>query len=190
MCLPRSLRRHRLLCQWNAPDRERVPAVSQNAGKKSQKTASSGGCPCNTVPRLHTRNRIFVLTPTETALAETFEATSASFGGRLQAAREAKGLTVQGLSEKLGVQPETIEQWESDEDSPRSNRISMLAGLLNVSIIWLITGESNGTSNIEDSYDRPVAINDALGEIAQLKETLAGALEKLEQLETRLQDAN
>ncbi|WP_069300376.1 helix-turn-helix domain-containing protein [Neptunicoccus sediminis] len=130
------------------------------------------------------------MTPTETALAETFEATSASFGGRLQAAREAKGLTVQGLSEKLGVQPESIEAWESDEDSPRSNRLQMLAGLLNVSIVWLINGESNGTSHVEDAFDRPVAINDALGEIAQLKETLAAAVEKLDQLETRLQEAN
>ncbi|GGA14176.1 helix-turn-helix domain-containing protein [Neptunicoccus cionae] len=130
------------------------------------------------------------MTDTSTAPSETFESTAASFGGRLQAAREAKGLTVQGLSEKLGVQPESIEMWESEEDSPRSNRIQMLAGLLNVSIVWLINGESNGTSHIEDTFDRPVAINDALGEISQLKDTLSGALEKLEQLETRLQEAD
>nr|WP_325251369.1 helix-turn-helix transcriptional regulator [Amylibacter sp.] len=120
--------------------------------------------------------------------AETFQETAATFGGRLQAARETKGLTAQGLSEKLGVQPDTIEAWEQDEDSPRSNRIQMLAGLLNVSMVWLITGESNGTSNVEDTFDRSVAVNDALGEIAQLKETLSGALEKLSQLESRLQE--
>lgn len=122
--------------------------------------------------------------------AETFQETAATFGGRLQAARETKGLTAQGLSEKLGVQPETIETWERDEDMPRSNRVQMLAGLLNVSMVWLINGESNGTSNVEDTFDRSVGVNDALGEIAQLKDMLSTALEKLAQLETRLRDTD
>jgi len=62
----------------------------------------------------------------------------------------------------------------------------MLAGLLNVSIVWLISGESNGTDHVEQTYDNPAGVNDTLGEIAQLKETLTGALDKLDQLEQRL----
>ncbi|MDB9857421.1 helix-turn-helix domain-containing protein, partial [Amylibacter sp.] len=108
-------------------------------------------------------------------------------GNRLQAARKAKGLSEAALSEKLGVPLDAIEAWEADEREPRSNRIQMLAGLLNISIIWLITGNSNGTDHIEQTLDRPEGINDALGEITQLKETLSAALEKLENLETRLQ---
>jgi transcriptional regulator with XRE-family HTH domain len=115
-----------------------------------------------------------------------FEENAATFGGRLQAARMAKGLTQAGLGEKLGVDLSAIAAWENDDREPRANRIQMLAGMLNVSIIWLITGESNGTDNVEQTHDRPAGINDALGEISQLKETLAGALEKLENLEQRL----
>ncbi|MDA1237934.1 MAG: helix-turn-helix transcriptional regulator [Proteobacteria bacterium] len=117
-----------------------------------------------------------------------FNETVATFGDRLAAAREAKGLTVEGLSEKLGVDARTVEDWESDADEPRSNRIQMLAGLLNVSIVWLISGESSGTSHVADTYARPTGVNDALGEISQLKATLSGALNKLEKLEKRLQE--
>lgn len=116
-----------------------------------------------------------------------FSETVATFGDRLEAAREAKGLTIEGLAEKLGVDAGTVETWENDADAPRANRVQMLAGLLNVSIVWLISGESNGTSRVAETFERPTAINDALGEISQLKVTLSGALDKLEQLESRLQ---
>lgn len=126
---------------------------------------------------------------TELEQSDQFNEDVATFGDRLEAAREAKGLTIEGLAQKIGVELSTLEAWESDADSPRASRIQMLAGLLNVSIIWLISGESNGTQNVADTYDRPAGVNDALGEITQLKATLLGAVEKLEALETRLLDA-
>jgi transcriptional regulator with XRE-family HTH domain len=109
-----------------------------------------------------------------------FNETVATFGDRLEAAREAKGLTVGGLAEKLGVDTRTVEVWESDADAPRANRIQMLAGLLNVSIVWLISGEASDTDHVADTYERPTGVNDALGEISQLKAILSGALDKLE----------
>lgn len=115
-----------------------------------------------------------------------FNETVATFGDRLEAAREAKGLSLEGLAEKLGVDARTVEAWENDADAPRANRVQMLAGLLNVSIVWLISGESNGTTHVADTYERPTAINNALGEIAQVRASLAIALEKLEELEHRL----
>ena len=117
-----------------------------------------------------------------------FNETIATLGDRLEAAREAKGLTLDGLAEKLGVDARTLEAWESDADAPRGNRIQMLAGLLNVSIVWLINGEGSGTSHVADTYERPTGVNDSLGEISQLKEILSGALEKLDKLEKRLQE--
>lgn len=116
-----------------------------------------------------------------------FSETVATFGDRLEAAREAKGLTAASLAEKLGVDTRTIEAWENDADAPRANRVQMLAGLLNVSIVWLISGESNGSSHVADTFERPTGVNDALGEISQLKATLSAALAKLEELESRLQ---
>ena len=120
---------------------------------------------------------------TSTDQANTFEETTNTFGKRLLAARNAKGLTVLALSENLGVDRSAIEAWENDEREPRSNRIQMLAGLLHVSIIWLITGDSNGTDNVEQNHIRPEGINDALREISQLKKTLSVTLERLDNLE-------
>ena len=117
-----------------------------------------------------------------------FNETVATLGDRLEAARKAKGLTLNGLAEKLGVDAPRVEAWESDADAPRANRIQLLAGLLNVSIVWLISGEGNGTDHVAGTYERPTGVNDALGEISQLKATLSGALDKLEKLEKRLQE--
>jgi len=126
------------------------------------------------------------MSTTSVGKTDYFSETVATFGDRLEAAREAKGLTAGGLAEKLGVDALTVEAWESDSDTPRANRIQMLAGLLNVSIVWLISGESSGTDHVANTYERPTGVNDALGEISQLKTTLSGALDKLEKLEKRL----
>lgn len=117
-----------------------------------------------------------------------FNETFATLGDRIEAAREAKGLTVNGLAEKIGVDVRSIEAWEMDADAPRANRVQMLAGLLNVSIVWLISGESSAPSYVADTYERPAGVNDALSEITQLKAILSGALDKLEKLEKRLQE--
>ena len=131
-----------------------------------------------------------LLSTTSLEQNDQFNETVATFGDRLEAARLAKGLTVDGLASKLGVDVSRVEAWESDADAPRANRIQLLAGLLNVSIVWLISGESDGTSRVADTYERPSGVNDALGEISQLKSTLSGALDKLEKLEKRLQEAS
>ena len=110
----------------------------------------------------------------------------ATFGDRLEAARDAKGLTIKGMAEKIGVSVRTIKAWENDRSVPRGNRVQMLAGMLNVSMVWLISGTSNGTSNVAETHDRPYGVNDALGEISQLKSTLSDAVAKLEALEDRL----
>ena len=110
----------------------------------------------------------------------------ATFGDRLTAARVSSGYTVEVLAQKLAVDVEKIENWESDRDAPRANRIPTLAGLLNVSVVWLVSGESNGTTYIQESYQRPVIINEALSVISDLKATLDAAMDRIEDLEERL----
>ncbi|OYX23007.1 MAG: hypothetical protein B7Z10_12180 [Rhodobacterales bacterium 32-66-7] len=64
----------------------------------------------------------------------------ATFGDRLLAAREAAGLGQAELATKLGVRDKTLAAWEEDLAEPRGNRLQMLAGMLNVSLRWLMTG--------------------------------------------------
>jgi HTH-type transcriptional regulator, cell division transcriptional repressor len=72
--------------------------------------------------------------------------TTATLGDRLTAAREAQSLSVAQLAARLGVRPKTLEGWENDRAEPRANRLQMLAGVLNVSLGWLLTGEGDGPS--------------------------------------------
>jgi HTH-type transcriptional regulator, cell division transcriptional repressor len=63
-----------------------------------------------------------------------------TMGGRLSRARDALGLSTAQLARRLGVQTATISAWETDRSQPRANRLSMLAGVLNVSPSWLLYG--------------------------------------------------
>ena len=69
---------------------------------------------------------------------------AATFGDRVAAAREQTGMTQAMLAKRLGVRLATLRGWEEDLSEPRANRLSMLAGLLNVSMMWLIDGEGEG----------------------------------------------
>lgn len=71
---------------------------------------------------------------------------SATFGDRLAAARQAAGLAPEELATRLGVGAEVVEQWEDDRAEPRANRVMMLAGMLNVSVSWLLSGSGDGVT--------------------------------------------
>ena len=73
-----------------------------------------------------------------------FSGDHATFGDRLTAAREAQGLSQAQLAKRLGVKLKTVQGWENDSSEPRANKLQMVAGLLNVSIRWLLTGEGDG----------------------------------------------
>ena len=90
---------------------------------------------------------------------------AATFGDRLAAAREAAGMTQKQLAKRLGVKLGTLNAWENDMSEPRANRLSMMAGILNVSIMWLLTGEGDGLAAPEDEVTIPPEINDLLVEI-------------------------
>ena len=73
-----------------------------------------------------------------------YSETAATFGDRLAGAREGAGLSQEALATQLGVEIGTLQAWEDDMDEPRANRLQMLAGMLNVSLSWLLTGRGDG----------------------------------------------
>ncbi|GIX14836.1 MAG: transcriptional regulator [Paracoccaceae bacterium] len=76
--------------------------------------------------------------------AEAGDAETATLGERIAAARAALGLSVAELAQKLGVRADTVAKWEAGRSEPRANRLQILAGLLNVNLVWLITGRGPG----------------------------------------------
>jgi transcriptional regulator with XRE-family HTH domain len=63
-----------------------------------------------------------------------------TIGGRLSRAREASGLSIKQLAMRLGVRTATVQAWESDRSQPGSHRLTMLSGLLGVSLSWILHG--------------------------------------------------
>jgi len=112
---------------------------------------------------------------------------SATFGDRLAAAREAQGLSQTQLAKSLGVRANTLKSWEEDRSEPRANRLSMMAGLLNVSLMWLINGEGDGLdAPQEDLHEVPADIATLLGEMRDLPTEMRAQCDKLGRLEKKL----
>lgn len=118
-----------------------------------------------------------------------FSEDTATFGDRLAAGREALGMSQSDLARRLGVKLKTLQAWEQDLSEPRANKLSMLSGVLNVSLPWLLTGEGQGLDAPEDEAPLTEDIAGLLTEMRQLKTMLSQAGEKLGGLEKRLRRA-
>lgn len=111
---------------------------------------------------------------------------AATFGDRLAAAREQAGMTQSDLAKRLGVRLTTLRGWEDDHSEPRANRLSMLAGLLNVSMMWLINGEGDGINAPAEPGAEIEGLNDILSEIRNLRADMLRKAEAMGKLEKRL----
>jgi transcriptional regulator with XRE-family HTH domain len=122
--------------------------------------------------------------------ANWYAADVATFGDRLAGAREAAGLTQEALAQRLGVRLTTLQNWEDDLAEPRGNRLQMLAGMLNVSLTWLLTAEGDGLE-APDAAPSPLTpeAEEALAELQRLRTGAIALAEKLAQLERQMRQA-
>ena len=111
---------------------------------------------------------------------------AATFGDRVAAAREVTGLSQHALAERLGIKDKTIKSWENDTAEPRANKLQMLAGVLNVSMRWLLTGEGEGVSAPEDRTELSADISALLAEMRELRGQAVTLAERIGRLEKRL----
>ena len=111
---------------------------------------------------------------------------AATFGDRLAVARDQDGMTHTDLAKRLAVKLSTLQKWEDDLLEPRANRLSIMAGVLNVSLVWLLTGEGEGVSDPDDTDLMTPDINDLLIELREMKATMKANAEKLGRLEKKL----
>lgn len=114
---------------------------------------------------------------------------SATFGDRVAAARDAAGLSREDLSRRLGVKLKTVVGWEEDLAEPRANKLQMLSGVLNVSLMWLLNGEGDGLENPEDAYELSPVMGDLLTEMRALKAQMLRSAERVGKIERKLRRA-
>ncbi|WP_274424337.1 helix-turn-helix domain-containing protein [Chelativorans sp. YIM 93263] len=102
-----------------------------------------------------------------------------TMGGRLSRARDSAGLTIAELARRLGVKASTIQAWESDRSQPRANRLAMLAGVLNVSLSWLLHGVGASPAD-ESRSDLVQAVSTNLQRLQRLHEETASIIAQIE----------
>lgn len=116
-----------------------------------------------------------------------FDADASTFGDRVTGAREAAGMSQKDLSKRLGVKLSTLQGWEDDLSEPRANKLQMLAGVLNVSLTWLLEGVGDGIEAPgEEDGPANADIRDILSEIRELKARANKTANRLGALEKRL----
>ncbi|MGX9354923.1 helix-turn-helix domain-containing protein [Roseobacteraceae bacterium S113] len=113
----------------------------------------------------------------------------ATFGDRLAAAREATNMSQSQLAKRMGVRVTTLRGWEEDRAEPRANHLSIMAGLLNVSLMWLINGEGEGLdAPVEGDMLAPDILS-LLGEIRDMRAEMRAGADRLGRLEKKLRMA-
>lgn len=118
----------------------------------------------------------------ETVTADWYHDDKATFGDRVTDAREAVGLSQAELAKRLGMKLRTLKEWEDDLSEPRANKLNMLAGVLNVSLRWLMTGQGEDLVPVESAVTAE--------ELAALRVKLAEVQDMLARMEERMTDGS
>lgn len=95
-----------------------------------------------------------------------------TLGERICKARDIAGLSTAQLARRLGIKTSTMHSWESDRSEPRSNKLVLLAGILNVSPTWLLVGRGSPPV-AEDASTDIDSMRVALDKIQKQAQTLA-----------------
>ena len=107
-------------------------------------------------------------------------ASADTLGARIVLAREDQHLSTSQLARRMGIQTETLRNWETGRKQPRSNRLMTLAGMLNVSPTWLLTGAGEGPVDSLTETEM-MHIRDSVIRIREHLRTVYGELEHLQQ---------
>ena len=118
--------------------------------------------------------------------SDWFGPDEATFGDRIAGAREAAGMTQAQLARRLGIKKATLSGWEQDLSEPRANKLSMMAGLLNVSIMWLLTGEGDGMTGPADDSQVGADFSGVLAELREIRAAMRTNTERAARLEKKL----
>ena len=117
---------------------------------------------------------------------EWYSPESSTFGDRVAGARESLGMSQGDLARRLGVKLKTVQGWEGDASEPRANKLQMLAGVLNVSITWLLAAEGDGIDGPVETAPLPVDLSDLLVELRTIRGEMTRNADRLGRVEKRL----
>ena len=102
----------------------------------------------------------------------------AEVGARIAEARTNAEMTRDDLGQHLGVRAATVARWERGGSTPRPNHLDRIAGVLGVSLTWLVMGR--GEAPADDELD------EVRQELAVVRRTLQEALAAVDRMSMRL----
>ena len=105
-----------------------------------------------------------------------------TLGGRVSHAREAAEMPIPQVINRLGVRKATYTAWEADRSEPRANKLVALAGILNVSPTYLLSGLGRAVQQLPNHQTK---INGLLTEIESLEQTLKSATKLLNRIKSQ-----
>jgi len=123
---------------------------------------------------------------TDDTLEGWFSEGTATFGDRVAGAREQAGMTQDQLARRLGVKLKTVQGWENDALEPRANKLQMLAGMLNVSIVWLLTGEGDGPDGPPPDRPASAEARQVMAELSRIRAQALALAQAVGQMERRM----
>ena len=106
----------------------------------------------------------------------------------MEAARKNANLSQRELAKHIGIKNSTLQNWEDDVTEPRANKLNTLAGMLNVSLMWLINGEGDGLEGSDENSVSDANLDAALIEIRELRVQMMHSANRLAKLEKRLRN--
>ncbi|MGB1109748.1 MAG: helix-turn-helix domain-containing protein [Gammaproteobacteria bacterium] len=108
-------------------------------------------------------------------------------GERILRAREAKGFNRSQLARQLGIKVSTLKNWETERSAPRANSLNMLAGVLDVPLLWLIAGSDTPPDIHAPDLTETSAIEAKLSEAENLINRLSAIVADLRAQTRRVQ---
>lgn len=111
----------------------------------------------------------------------------ASTGSRIKLIRTRLGLSRQQLADRVGVARKSLENWENDRSEPRGVKVMKLAGVLQVPMIWLLTGDVPPNSDHDPAVLETARIAQKLDRAVAMQRDLAALLVEVTADVSRLQ---
>ena len=97
-------------------------------------------------------------------------------GSRIELARTQLGLSLAQAARRIGVKRKTLENWESDRSEPRADKLVKLAGVLQVPLVWLFTGDRPKGSDPDRIVPETARIAQKLDRAIAMQQDLAALL--------------
>jgi len=101
-------------------------------------------------------------------------------GGRIKEARNKKSLKGYQLGEQLGVDKQTVSNWETGKTKVPADTLNEISKICEVSISWLVTGEEEKINYLNESAGHSEVRETGPVDLSIIKQVIEAVMEHLQ----------